>query len=156
MANVHRNGPVDRVYLDVAVTGVVPTNNIAIGDFVAVSSGRAIPATVFTWDTDLATTQTAFALAFLGVSWSRSRAATTDVRDVNIGVDTDGNIECDCTAAAYAVGAFVGLAKDTGNNLKQAVVAVATKALAVGVVVKAAASGSTKVLIRLINTPTKR
>jgi hypothetical protein len=64
----------------------------------------------------------------------------------------DGVYEFDCTAAAYTVGQYVGAAKDTGNALTNNVVGVATANLAVARVLVAAASGSTKVIAKLLNT----
>jgi len=149
-------GPVDIQHFDVAVTGVVPANTIQSGDLVANVTNKAVVGAAFTWDTDLATTQTAFVAAFLGVSESRSRAATTDQRDLRIAVSMDGTYEIDCTSATYTVGQLVGLAKDTGNNLlSSTVVGVATKALAVGVVLEAGVA-LTRLKIRLLNTPPKR
>lgn len=156
MAHIHRSGPVDQIYVPVKLTSTVPTNTIQVGDLVALESNKAVPASVFTWDTDLATTQTAFAVAFLGVSASRSRAATTDPRDLEIAVDADGTIEMDATSATYTVNQFVGPAKDTGNALKNTVVGVATKALSIGVVVKDSGANATRVLVRLHNTPVSR
>ena len=150
MAHIHRSGPVWSEDIPVALTSTVPSFTIQVGDLVANQSG-ATPAASFTWDTDLATTQTAFAAAFLGVAASRSRAASTDARDLSVLVDQTGVIECDCTSANYTVGQLVGPAKDTGNNLKQAVVGVATKALAIGRVLEAGTS-LTRVKIALLNT----
>lgn len=156
MSSIHRTGPVDLAFVDVALTSTVPTNDIAQGDAVAIVTGKAVPANKFTWGTDLATTQTAFAAAFFGVSESRSRAATTDARDLRIAVNMDGTYEFDCTSADYTVGQYVGLAKDTGNNLLSAKVeACTTKARAIGVVVLAGTSLTT-VQVRLINTAIKR
>ena len=156
MTAIHRTGPVDTQHFDVALTSTVPTSTIEQGDAVAYVSDKAVPASAFTWTTDLATTQTAFVVAFLGISESRSRAATTDTRDLRINVNMDGTYEFDCTSASYTVGQFVGLAKDTGNNLLSSqVVGVATKALAIGVVVEAGTT-VTKVKVRLLNTLFKK
>jgi hypothetical protein len=57
------------------VVAPVATNKAShVGDLVALSSGSAISALDFPWDTNLATTQTAFASAFLGVSGQLKRA----------------------------------------------------------------------------------
>lgn len=156
MTAIHRTGPVDPQHFDVAVTGVVPTNTIEQGDAVAYVANKATPAGAFTWTTDLATTQTAFAVAFLGISESRSRAASTDTRDLRVMVNMDGTYEFDCTSATYTVGQFVGLAKAAGNTLlPSTVVGVASKALAIGVVVEAGTT-VTKVKVRLLNTLAKK
>lgn len=156
MAHIHRSGPVDQTYAPVKLTSSVPTNTINIGDLVAIESNKAVPAASFTWDTDLATTQTAFAAAFLGLSASRSRASTTDSRDLEIAVDMDGNVEFDCVSGSYTIGQYIGCAKDTGDNLKQTVTGVASKTLAIAVVVKDSGANATRVTARLLNTPVKR
>lgn len=156
MTAIHRMGPVDIQHFDVAVTGVVPTSTINSGDFVANVTNKAVPAGAFTWTTDLATTQTNFAAAFLGASESRSIAADTDTRALRVAVNMDGTYEVDCASATFTVGQYVGLAKAAGNNLlPSTVVGVASKALAIGVVLEAG-TALTKVKIRLINTPFKR
>jgi hypothetical protein len=149
-------GPVDLVYAPVTLTGAVPTNTIVSGDLVALVSNKAVPVTAFTWTTDLATTQTAFAVAFLGMSTGRSRAATTDPRDLELPVQMDGTIEMDCSSASYTIGQYVGPIKASGNALLNTVAGVATKALAVGVVVKDSGASATKVMVRLLNTPVKK
>lgn len=157
MAAIHRTGPVDIQHVDVALTSTVPTNDINAGDAVAIVAGFAVPAKAFTWTTDLATTQANFVAAFFGMSEWRSRAATTDARDLRIAVNMDGTYEVDCTSATYVPGQLVGLAKDTGNNLLSSKVeAVAnTKNRAIGVVVVGGTT-VTSIQIRLINTAIKR
>ena len=154
MAHTHRTGVVDLLVASVKLTGGVPTNTINVGDLVAMEANKAVPATAFTWTTDLATTRTNFAAAFLGVSSDRSRAGTTDTRDLEIGVDTDGNIEFDCASASYVIGDYLAPQKAVGNALVQTVEKVATKAQAIAVVVKDVTG--TKVLARPINTFQKR
>lgn len=154
MAHTHRTGVVDLLVASVKLTGGVPTNTINVGDLVAMEANKAVPATAFTWTTDLATTRTNFAAAFLGVSSDRSRAGTTDTRDLEIGVDTDGNIEFDCASASYVIGDYLAPQKAVGNALVQTVEKVAAKAQAIAVVVKDVTG--TKVLARPINTFQKR
>lgn len=152
MTAIHRTGPVDIQHFDVKLTSTVPTNDINSGDFVASVSDKVVPAAAFAWTTDLATTQTAFAVAFLGASESRSRAASTDSRDLRVAVNMDGTYEADCASATFTVGQFVGPAKAAGNALlSSTVIGVATRALAIGVVVEAG-TALTKVKFRLINT----
>jgi hypothetical protein len=148
-------GPVDIQHFDVVGTSPTPTNTIQSGDFVANVSDKAVPASAFTWTTDLATTQTNFAASFLGASESRS-LPEADIRGMRVAVNMDGTYEVDCTSANYTVGQYVGLAKDTGNNLLSSKVeACTTKVRAIGVVLEAGTS-LTRVKIRLINTAIKR
>lgn len=51
---------------------------IEAGDLVWLDSDDVKPASDFTWDTNLATTQAAFAAAFVGVAHTPSAAGETD------------------------------------------------------------------------------
>lgn len=149
MAHIHRTGPVDQITVPVKLTGSVPTSTIQPGDLVAMVSGFAVPATAFTWTTDEATTQTNFAAVFVGMSNSRSIAATTDARQLEIGVTMAGEIEMDAVSATYNVGDYVGC-NSAASALLQQVKAVATKARAIGMVVRKEATATTRILVRLI------
>lgn len=159
-AHIHRSGPVDLVQVEVLLSSSVPAATINPGDlvFASVSSDVAYakPVTNFTWDTDLATTQAALALVFLGVASGRSRIGVTDTRDLKVLVDMDGTFEMEAVSATYEIGQYVGPAKDTGNALLQKVTAVATKSLAVGIVVENSVTAATRIKVRLVNTPPKR
>lgn len=155
MSANHLVGPVDVQMFDVHVTSSVPTNTINIGDFVFNASGKVRPAATFTWNTDLATTQTAFAAAFVGVSEDRSRAGVDDTRDLRLAVNMDGTYEVDADSATYTINQYVGMAKATGNALLSSKVAgVSGRTLAVGVVVEN--TTGTRVKIRLLNTTAKK
>lgn len=155
---IHRKGPVLLEHFDVALTSGKPTTTIEPGALVAFVSDKAVPAEAFTWTTDLATTQTNFATAFLGVSEGRSRAGTTDLGDLRLPVNMDGIYEFDVAVAAqFNVGDYIGAAQVGATNFIQSkVVEVASAARAIARVVAAAPSGSTKVLAALINTIAKR
>jgi hypothetical protein len=128
-----------------------------IGDICALSAaGNAVTGAAFTWNTDLATTQTDFATAFLGHCYQYKAALSDQVYGNSlagvIGVSSSGTYEADVqTATTLKVGEFVGLAKDPAGNLllSQTVVKVATMALAIGVVVEAGVS-LTRVKFRLL------
>jgi hypothetical protein len=126
------------------------------GDIVGLSSNTLVRAEDQAWDTDLATTQTAFALLFTGVSM-QTKTSTTVARifgnseDNVCMVATAGEYEFDCASATFEVGDYVGPAKDTGNALlSDKVVEVASEALAIGRVVKRGTS-ITRVRIRLLS-----
>lgn len=128
---------------------------IEIGDLVWVDSSdsyAAKPMSAFTWDTDLATTQTAAHLVFLGVAMQRydgSNANAYGIKDGKLRVATSGTFEFTCASASFNVGGCVGPAKQSGNALEnQKVVAVASDALAVGKVVRATSSETT-VLVKI-------
>lgn len=124
---------------------VIEVNDI-IGQIAA--DGLPFPASAQAWDTDLATTQTAFILLFLGIATENSRAGDT----APIKVNTAGVHEFECAAAQFKLGALVGPAKQSGNALEdRKVVAVATEALAIGRVAKDYAANTTKVLVEVFS-----
>ena len=126
------------------VVAPVATNKaIAVGDLVALSSGSAISASDFAWTTDLATTQTAFASALLGVSGQAKIANTALVYGNSVAnqirVDCSGIFQGDYTGSALLVGDFVGPTAVSNVLQPQSLVKVASAALAVGRVVEALA-----------------
>lgn len=154
----HIYGPVELIATGVALTGVVPTNEILTGELVALAGGVAVPADAFTWNTDIATTQTNFAAALLGVSADNSLAASDNALSVEISVHTDGTFDADLLAAATVeIGNYLAPAKNpSSNSLVNELVVVATKARATHVVQQRETVATTKVKARLINTPHKR
>jgi hypothetical protein len=118
---------------------------VNIGDFCALDgNGEVIPAEAFTWNTDLATTQTDFADAFLGHAFQYKPADVASVYGNGqpniIGVSTSGIYAADLqSATTLKVGDLVGLAKNPSANelLPQTVVKVDAVAKAIGVVVQA-------------------
>lgn len=137
------------------IAPVATATAVAIGDLVGISSGNVVRAEDVAWDTDLATTQTAFVNIFLGVSAQRKVANVARVdangQDNRIRVDSEGIFEFDCASASFAVGALVGPAKQTGNALEsQKVVSVATEGLAIGRVAEATSS-ATKVKVKILS-----
>jgi hypothetical protein len=102
-------------------------------------------ASAFTWTTNLATTQPLFKAAFRGIAMARRIAAQLvdgGISDGNILESGEFVFPCAALGGPQLVGALVGPAKDTGNNLADQVVAiVATASLAIGVLTRAAATG---------------
>lgn len=89
----------------------------------------ARPASVFTWNTDLATTQGLFHDLYLGAAGSSKIAGDTKSCVVN----QTGRHDYDCASASFDPGALVGPAKQAGNALEDLkVVSVASAGLAVG------------------------
>lgn len=127
------------------------------GDLVGMSSGTLVKAEDTAWDTDLATTQTAFSnVLYVGVAM-QTKTSTTVARvpgnseDNVIMVATAGVWEFDCASATFEVGGLVGPAKDTGNALlSDKVVTVASEAYAIGRVVERGTS-ITRVKVRLLS-----
>lgn len=99
------------------------------------------------WNTDLATTQAALKDIFLGVALEASASGDTD----DITFRYEGIHEMDADSDSYEIGALVGAAKDTGNNLLAQKVDDAVAAGAIGVVHKAAPASSTRVLVRIFS-----
>lgn len=134
---------------------VLTAQAVGSGDLVGTSSGNVVRAEDTAWDTNLATTQTAFAAAFLGVSAQHKPASTARItgngRDNVIRVDTAGVFEFDCASANFAIGDYVGPAKQTGNLLEsKKVVAVGGEALAIGKVVEAG-TALTRVKVQILS-----
>lgn len=134
------------------VTKAVPTATVIeqqdmIGQIAA--DGLPFPAASQAWDTDLATTQAAFILLFLGISTEFSRAG--DVAPIK--VNTAGVHEFECAAAQFKNGALVGPAKQSGNLLEnRKVAAVATENLAIGRVARDYAANTTTVLVEVFSS----
>lgn len=126
----------------------VSADAIAVGDLLWADSGNSYaprPASAYTWDTNLLTTQTSFKLVFLGVALSAKKVGSTD--PVRIG--TVGEYEMDCASATFNLGDIVGPAKASGNALEnQKLVSVAI-AGGLGRVTKAVTTAATKVQARL-------
>lgn len=136
-----------------ALATVANAQVVAVGDIAALVSNTLVRAEDFAWDTDLATTQAAFRLKFLGVAAQKKRSTDTTVKGNSVAnqirVDTDGVFEYDCASATFEVGDLVGPAKQSGNALEsQKVVGVATDSLAIGHVVERGTS-ITKVKVKL-------
>lgn len=128
----------------------------AIGDVMSLISNTAARGEDITWDTDLATTQTAQAAGFVGVSKQQKSADVARVfgnsEDNVLMVATGGIWEFDCASATFEFGALVGLAKQSGNALEsQKVVAVGSEALAIGRVAKRGTS-ITRVQVELLSS----
>jgi hypothetical protein len=158
--HIHRSGPVSLEQVEVHLTSSVPTATINPGDlvFAAITANVSYvkPVTAMTWNTDLATTQADLTALLLGVASGRSRIGSTDTRDLKVLVNMEGVYEMEAVSGTYEVGQYVGCAKDTGNALLNKVTAVATKSLAVGVVVENTVSAATRIKVRLLNTPPLR
>ena len=79
---------------------------IDAGDLVYLDGDDVKPASSFPWDTDLATTQAAFAAVFLGVAHQQSAAGETD--DLSIDLSPHAVYEFDANSAAYEIGDLLG------------------------------------------------
>jgi hypothetical protein len=116
------------------------------------ADGSAKPAGLFTWTTDIATTQAAFKPVFLGVS--RDQRLGTEAAAGSVLVDCSGCFEMACAAlgAQLEIGALVGPAKAAGNNLLPQQVAVAVLAGAIGKLAERAPIGATALQVEMVSS----
>lgn len=143
---------------------IAAAKSTEIGDILGYSSGTVVKASDTAWDTNLATTQTAFALLFLGAAAQKKAAnadpyGNTGENAGKIRVDTGGVRKYAAAAGSYPVGQLVGPAKASGNALEDNKVDdVATEALAIGRVVKEGGTDPAYVLVELLSkiTPAAR
>ena len=126
---------------------VATATAISTGDLVAQVSGEVVSAADFTWTTDLATTQTNFATAFLGLSGQTKLEDVAKIygnsEDNKIRIDCSGIYEGDYTGVALVIGDYVGPSSAASKLLPQSLVKVASAALAIGRVVESLAGNGT-------------
>ena len=137
----HRKFDQDVLYLPAASATVIELGVLVAYD---ASNHVAYPASSETWDTDLATTQAAFADNFVGVAVAASPDGCEEV-----GVATDGIFEFECAAATFDPGDPVGPADSGSSSLEDQKVASAVAASSVGAVVKYYGSNTTLVQVRI-------
>ena len=118
---------------------------IEIGDMLFLSSGKAVPASSVTWNTDLATTQADLKNGFLGVAMQ----ASTDQDEEPVLFMYDGVFEFVADSDSYTVGALIGAAKASGDALENQKIDDAVAAGAIGIVHEDAPASSTKVFARI-------
>lgn len=119
------------------------------GDLVYLDTDDVKPASSFTWDTDLATTQAAFAAAFLGVAHEQSASGDTD--PISVDLSPDAVYEFDVASATYEVGDMLGPDKDGGNNklMDQQLEAVASGGLGIARAAEYKAAAATALRVTL-------
>ncbi|WP_437203043.1 hypothetical protein [Planctomicrobium sp. SH664] len=102
---------------------------IEAGDLVWLDTDDAKPASAFTWDTNLATTQGAFAAKFLGVAHQPS--ASGETFPISVDVSPDSVYEFDVASASYELGQTLGPDESSSTLMsKQLEGAVAAAAIA--------------------------
>ena len=99
------------------------------GDLVYLDTDDVKPASSFTWTTDLATTQSAFAASFLGVVHQQSAAGETE--DVSVDLSPRAVYEFDVNAGTYEVGDELGPDELSSALMDQQLEAVASGTLAI-------------------------
>ena len=99
---------------------------IEAGDLVFLDTDDVKPAADFPWDTDLETTQGAFAAVFLGVAHEQSADGDTD--DLSIDTSPQAIYEFDVDSATYEVGDSLGPDEDSSSLMSQQLEAAAGSA----------------------------
>lgn len=118
---------------------------IEAGDMVFLDTDDVKPASDFAWTTDLATTQGAFAGAFLGIAYQCSGEGETD--PISIDVSPLSVYEYGVYSATYEVGAMLGPDSASSLLMDQQLKGVGSAGLAIarGAEYKASASGLLRV-----------
>lgn len=117
---------------------------IEVGDLVFLDTDDVKPASDFTWDTDLATTQAQFAEVFLGVAHQQSADGDTD--DISVDLSPNSIYEFDADSAIYEVGDTLGPDEGSSNLMDhQLEAADAAASIARAAEHKASASAKLKV-----------
>lgn len=158
--NAHRGGLYVAIPLPAKLTGSVATNSINSGDLLAQASSKVIPAASWPYVTDEATTQTAFAAAFQGVSNGRSRAGFGTPNDLTVEVNAEGyfDINVDALGGGYVLGDMIGVSTNGADAVLATCKKVTTLAKAIGRIVKVPTIGTAagQVRVELLNTPQRR
>jgi hypothetical protein len=118
---------------------------IEAGDLVFLDSDDVKPASDFTWDTNLATTQAAFAAAFLGIAHQQSADGDTD--DISVDLSPHAVYEFDAAPAAYEVGDALGPDEDSSTLMDQQLEAVGSDGLGIARAVEYKPAGSSLVRV---------
>lgn len=126
MSNENRHRHEGLVELMDADSGTV----IEVGDMLYYATDDVRPASAFTWNTDLATTQAGFKDVFVGIALTAKPAGAAG----KVTVMTRGVFEMESPSTAWQYGALVGADKASGNALLSQTVETAVAASAVGIV----------------------
>ena len=119
---------------------------IEVGDLVFLDTDDVKPASAFTWDTNLATTQSAFAAVFLGIAHEASASGETDP----ISVDTSplSVYEMDVASGAYEIGDELGPDESSSTLSDQQLEAVGSGATGIAFASEYNTSGATKLRVQ--------
>jgi len=120
---------------------------IEAGDMVYLDTDDVKPASSFTWDTDLATTQASFAASFLGVAHQQSASGDTD--DISIDLSPHAVYEFDVDSAQYEVGDALAADENSSALMNQQLEAVASGSLGIARAAEFKAAASTLLRVSL-------
>lgn len=118
---------------------------IEAGDLVWLDTDDVKPASAFTWDTDLPTTQAAFAALFVGVAHQVS--ANGDTNDVSIDISPTSVYEFDVASATYEVGTPLGPDEASSKLMNQQLETVASANLGIARAAEYKAAADTKLRV---------
>lgn len=119
-----RSGPVQLIRMDVDAA-----SQIEPGDLMYLDSSEVRPASEFAWNTDLPTTQAAFADVFVGIAHERSRDGDTD--PVSVDISPHSVYEFDVDPSSYSLGALLGPDEASTSLMPQQLEAVAAASRAI-------------------------
>lgn len=115
------------------------------GDMLFLNTDDVRPASSFTWDTNLATTQAAFAAVFVGIAHESSASGSTTPIDVD--TSHDSVYEMDCASDTYITGAPLG-PDENSSTLHDQTLEDAAAANAIARVHTPATSATTKIRVQ--------
>jgi hypothetical protein len=118
---------------------------IEAGDMVFLDTDDVKPASAFVWDTNLVTTQGAFAAKFLGIAQEPSAAGET--ADISVDISASSIYEFDVAGATYEVGSLLGPDENSTALHKQQLEKVAGAANAIARAVEYKSASSTKLRV---------
>ncbi len=133
-----RSGQVQLVKVPVDSASVIEA-----GDLVFLDSGEVKSAADFAWDTDLATTQGAFAEVFLGVAHQGSEAG--EAEPVSVDVSPFSVYEFDVQSAAYGFGDVLGPDELSSGLMNQQLEVVGSSANGIARAMETRSGGSLRV-----------
>lgn len=133
----------------VILCAVDNTTVLAKGDMVWLDTDDVKGAAVFTWNTDLATTQNDFANKFLGIALAAHANGGGAITNFPVDISEEAVWSIPCTSQAHEVGQTLGPAKDTGNALLSQKLENAVAASSIARAAKRDASATTTVKVRL-------
>ena len=102
---------------------------IEAGDMVYLDTDDVKPASSFTWDTDLPTTQAAFAAVFLGIAHQQSASGETD--PISVDLSPNSVYEFNVNAATYEVGDVLGPDENSAALMDQQLEAVGSGSIGI-------------------------
>lgn len=124
---------------------------ISVGDLLYRSDtiGNVKPASDFTWNSDLATTQAGFADVCAGIAFGASASGETE--DISVDNSPDAVYEFDCASDTYYFDDSVGPDKAAGNALLDQQVEKAVGTSSCGRVVEKVEAAATRVQITILS-----